>query len=54
MAEGHPKIDVIIHKDFNQYPAEVMDRLQGATGCVWAQGISANDVSKKSAILWVL
>lgn len=47
MAEGHAKANVIIHKDFNQYPPELMTRLEGATGCVWALGVSANDVSKE-------
>ncbi len=47
MAEGHSKANVIIHKDFNQYPAEVMKKLESATGCVWALGVSANDVSKE-------
>ena len=46
MAEGHPKVNVIIHTDFNQYPSQVLEQLKGATGCVWAQGVSANDVSK--------
>jgi len=47
MAEGNSKANVIIHNDFNQYPAEVMKKLEGATGCVWALGVSANDVSKE-------
>ncbi|KAM0799085.1 hypothetical protein BDR22DRAFT_808014 [Usnea florida] len=47
MAEGNPKVNVIIHTDFNQYPGQVLEQLKGAAGCVWAQGVSANDVSKE-------
>ena len=46
MAEGHSKVDVIIHKDYTRYPPEVLEKLKGAKGCVWAQGVSANDVGK--------
>lgn len=49
-AEGHQKIKVIIHKDFNTYPSEVLAQLKGAEGCVWAQGISVTQVSKESVI----
>ncbi|KAF6232479.1 hypothetical protein HO173_009359 [Letharia columbiana] len=47
MAEGHPKVKTILHTDFNQYPTEVLNQLKGATGCVWALGVSVNDVSKE-------
>lgn len=47
MANGHEKVHVIIHKDFSQYPEDVMEKLRGAEGVVWALGISANDVSKE-------
>ncbi|KAF3930173.1 hypothetical protein ABW19_dt0210352 [Dactylella cylindrospora] len=40
-AEGNPKANVIIHKDFNSYPPEVLSQLSGAVGVVWAQGISS-------------
>ena len=39
-AEGHEKVRVILHKDFNNYPPEVLEQLKGAEGCVWALGIS--------------
>lgn len=41
MAENEPKANVIIHKDYESYPQEVLDQLKGATGCIWAQGISS-------------
>lgn len=44
MAEGHAKVNTIIHKDFSAYPASVLEQLKGAEGCVWAQGISITDV----------
>jgi uncharacterized protein YbjT (DUF2867 family) len=46
-AEGHSKVNVIIHKDFASYPEEVMVRLQDAKGVVWAQGISAIGLGKE-------
>ena len=46
-AEGHSKVNVIIHKDYTSYPSELLEKLKGAEGCVWAQGISATQVSKK-------
>lgn len=46
-AEGHEKVKVIIHKDFNTYPSDVLEKLKGADGCVWAQGISITQVTKE-------
>lgn len=46
-AEGQAKAQTIIHKDFGTYPPELLAQLQGAEGCVWAQGTSVNNVSKK-------
>jgi NAD dependent epimerase/dehydratase family enzyme len=50
-ADGHDKIKVIIHKDFNAYSSEVLEKLRGAEGCVWAQGISVTQVTKEFAPL---
>jgi len=47
MAEGYPKANVIIHKDFTNYPPELLSQLEGAEGCVWALGVSVNDVNKE-------
>jgi uncharacterized protein YbjT (DUF2867 family) len=47
MAEGHSKARVIIHKDYTNYPASLLEELKGAQGCVWAQGVSQNDVTKE-------
>lgn len=35
-----PRINVITHKDFAQYDSEVLTQLKGASGCVWALGVS--------------
>ena len=35
-----PRINVILHQDFETYDATVLDQLSGADGCVWALGIS--------------
>lgn len=42
-----PRVSVIIHKDFSNYGPEVLSKLQGATGAVWALGISQSKVSKE-------
>ncbi len=47
MAESKAKAKVIIHDEFNQYPKKALEPLEGATGCVWALGVSQNDVSKE-------
>ncbi|KAL1853746.1 hypothetical protein Plec18170_005138 [Paecilomyces lecythidis] len=50
MAENKPNVTVIEHRDFSQYPPELLEKLKGANGCIWAQGISQNDVSKDEYI----
>ncbi|KAF3194358.1 hypothetical protein TWF225_006906 [Orbilia oligospora] len=40
-ADGNPKANVIIHKDFTSYPPELLHQLSGASACIWAQGISS-------------
>lgn len=46
LAENESKAEVIIHKDFANYPPDVLNRLKGATGCIWAQGISSRGMSE--------
>lgn len=46
-----PRINVILHKDFEKYDSELLNQLQGATGCVWALGISQNAVGKEYVFL---
>ncbi|KAL1595878.1 hypothetical protein SLS60_009568 [Paraconiothyrium brasiliense] len=46
LAEGEAKAKVIIHKDFKTYDQTLLDELQDAQGCVWALGVSQNDVDK--------
>jgi uncharacterized protein YbjT (DUF2867 family) len=50
MAQGHDNINVIKMKDFNTYDSKILEELKGAEGCVWAQGISATQVSKQYAL----
>ncbi|KAF9692350.1 hypothetical protein EKO04_009775 [Ascochyta lentis] len=47
MAEGHKKAKVIIHNDFKTYDKSLLDQLKDAQGCVWALGVSQNDVNKE-------
>lgn len=42
----HTQIEVIEHKDFSSYPPELLERLRGADACIWALGVSQNDVSR--------
>lgn len=42
-----PRINVIIHNDFEKYDSEVLDKLKGANGAVWALGISQTKVGKE-------
>jgi hypothetical protein len=41
---NNPRIHVIIHQDFETYDSELLDKLKGAKGCVWALGISSTQV----------
>ncbi|OPB38920.1 hypothetical protein A0O28_0020260 [Trichoderma guizhouense] len=45
-----PRVNVIIHKDFSKYDSEVLSKLQGATGAVWALGVSQTKVSKEEFV----
>jgi uncharacterized protein YbjT (DUF2867 family) len=45
-AEGQEKVKVIIHKNYAEYPKEVLEQLKDVDGVVWAQGISSTLVSK--------
>lgn len=38
------KIDIIEHKDFTTYSPDLLEKLRGADGVVWALGVSQNDV----------
>ncbi|EXJ64835.1 hypothetical protein A1O7_01173 [Cladophialophora yegresii CBS 114405] len=43
----HTKIEVIEHRDFGApYPPQLLERLKGADACIWALGVSQNDVSR--------
>ncbi|OZJ03817.1 hypothetical protein BZG36_03817 [Bifiguratus adelaidae] len=44
------KAEVIVHDDYTSYPDELKDKLMGAEGCIWAQGISQTQVTKDEYI----
>jgi uncharacterized protein YbjT (DUF2867 family) len=46
-AENKPNVTVIQHTNYNEYPQELLDKLKGADGCIWAQGISQTLVTKE-------
>lgn len=45
-----PRINVVIHKDFGSLEPSVLEQLRGATGCVWALGISQTKVNKQDYV----
>ena len=40
MAEGREGVSVLLHEDFGSYNEELLAKLKGARGCVWALGVS--------------
>ncbi|KAJ9642086.1 hypothetical protein H2204_002455 [Knufia peltigerae] len=38
-----PKVQVIIHQDFETYPQELLHQLQGSQGCIWCLGGKVGD-----------
>ena len=46
-ADGQPKCQVLLHQDFTKYDASLMQKLEGATGCVWALGVRQGAVSRR-------
>jgi len=45
--EGHKKANVIIQSDYSTYPQSVIDQLQDADGCIWAQGKSSMGMTEE-------
>ena len=41
------KARVIVHDDYSTYPDKLSDMLKGADACIWAQGVSQNEVPKE-------
>ncbi|KAK7211440.1 hypothetical protein V2G26_018618 [Clonostachys chloroleuca] len=50
MAGEDSRVNTIIHTDFNTYAPEVLNKLQGANGVIWALGISQLKVTKEDYI----
>ena len=46
LAANHDNVKIIQHADFLSYPPSLLEQLEGAEACIWALGVSANDVSK--------
>ncbi|KFY19143.1 hypothetical protein V491_04579, partial [Pseudogymnoascus sp. VKM F-3775] len=46
LAANNPKVTTIIHEDYTSYPPALLEDLKGAQGCIWALGVSINDVPK--------
>lgn len=45
--QDNTRVTVVEHKDFSNYPPDVLKKLQGAEGCIWALGVSQTDVKKE-------
>ncbi|KAI0134820.1 putative nucleoside-diphosphate-sugar epimerase [Daldinia grandis] len=45
-----PRVHVILHKDFEKYDSELLSQLKGASGCVWALGISQTQVGPEEYV----
>lgn len=41
------RLEEIIHKDFGKYDSDLLQRLRGANGIVWALGTSQSGVSEE-------
>lgn len=46
LVKDNPRFESIVHKDFNTYDAELLERMKGASGVIWAQGISITAVPR--------
>ncbi|KAL1691652.1 hypothetical protein GGG16DRAFT_102346 [Schizophyllum commune] len=44
------KAEVIVHNDFTQYDAGLLEKLKGASAVIWAQGVPQSDVKKDEYI----
>jgi len=44
------KAHIIVHDNYVTYPEELLNKMKGAEGCIWAQGISQTEVSKDEYI----
>ncbi|KAF2669648.1 putative nucleoside-diphosphate-sugar epimerase [Microthyrium microscopicum] len=45
-----PRVNVVLHSNFEEYDKELLQQLKGAAGCVWALGISQTQVSKEDYV----
>lgn len=42
-----PRVNVILHSDFERYDQDLLSKVDGAAGCVWALGISQTKAGKE-------
>jgi len=49
-AEGQEKAHTVLHEDFSKYPDSLLEKLKGATACIWALGISQTSVTKEEYV----
>jgi hypothetical protein len=51
LVNNNPRFETLILKDFGTYDSNVLDKLKGASGAVWAQGISITQVPREYVCL---
>lgn len=47
LVKDNPRFETIIQKDFGDYDNEVLEKLKGVSGVIWAQGISITQVPRE-------
>jgi uncharacterized protein YbjT (DUF2867 family) len=47
VVEDNPRFETVIQKDFGTYDKDLLEKLKGASGAIWAQGISINQVPRE-------
>lgn len=51
LAANNPKVVTILHEDYTSYPPALLADLKDAEACIWALGVSINDVSKECVFI---
>jgi uncharacterized protein YbjT (DUF2867 family) len=47
LIKDNPRFETVIQKDFGTYDAELLEKLKGASGAIWAQGISITQAPRE-------
>lgn len=47
VVKDNPRFETVIQKDFGSYDADLLEKVEGASGVIWAQGISITQVPRE-------